>query len=143
MSAATHPFPSAGWAAAFREAVNASEAYRKAGAAWTFGAVALIVKADPAIGLSEAAGIWLDLHQGVCRDARLVSPEEAEGAPFCIRGEYARWKQVIRGQLEPIAGMMQRKLELKGQMTTIVRFVDAAKELVNSAGRVPTRFLDD
>ena len=136
-----HVFPSAEWAAAFREAVNTSAAYRRAGAAWTHGAVALVIKADDAIGLADPVGIWLDLHEGVCRDARVVSVEEAARAPFCISGEYARWRQVLAGELEPIAGMMQRKLEVKGHMTIIVRFVEAAKELVNAAARVPTRFL--
>lgn len=136
-----HVFPSAEWAAAFREAVNTSEAYRRAGAAWTHGAVALVIKADDAIGLADPVGIWLDLHAGVCRDARVVSLEEAARAPFCISGEYSRWRQVLAGELEPIAGMMQRKLEVKGHMTIIVRFVEAAKELVKAAARVPTRFL--
>jgi putative sterol carrier protein len=39
--------------------------------------------------------------------------------------------------------MMQKKLELKGQMTTIVKYVNASKELVECATRVPTAFLDD
>ena len=138
-----HVFPSPEWVAAYRDAVNASDAYRKAGAGWTHGAVALVVRADLAIGLAEPVGIWLDLHQGACRDARQVSPDEAARAPFCITGEYLRWKQVLRNELEPIAGMMQRKLEVKGQMTIIVRFVEAAKELVNAAGRVPTSFLGE
>jgi len=142
-NAAVHVFPSAEWAAAYREAVNASEAYRRAGAGWTHGAVALVIKADDAIGLSQPVGIWLDLDRGVCRDARVVSPEEAARAPFCIGGEYARWRQVLNRELEPIAAMMQRKLELKGQMTIIVRFVEAAKELVNAAARIPTRFLGE
>ena len=33
---------------------------------------------------------------------------------------------------------MQKKLELKGQMTTIVKYVNASKELVECATRVPT-----
>jgi putative sterol carrier protein len=138
-----HVFPSAEWAAAYRDAVNASPDYRRAGAAWTHGAVALVIRADEAIGLGEPVGLWLDLDRGECRDSRVVGADEARTAPFCITGEYARWKQVIRGELEPIAGMMQRKLEIKGQMTVIVRFVEAAKELVRAAAHVPTRFLGE
>jgi len=41
-----------------------SEAYKKAGATWTAGVVALIISAKPEIGLTEDVGIWLDLHQG-------------------------------------------------------------------------------
>jgi len=136
-------FPSPEWASAFKDAVNASPTYKTAGKDWTFGAVALVTKADPSIGLPEDQGLWLDLHQGVCRDARMVARSEAERAPFCISGEYGRWKQVMRKQLDPIAGMMQKKLELKGQMTIIVRFVAASKALVEATAAVPTRFLDE
>ena len=64
-------------------------------------------------------------------------------APFCITGEYARWKQVIRKELDPITGMLQGKLRLKGDLPTIVRYVEASKALVESAGRVVTEFPDD
>ena len=138
-----HRFPSQEWAAAFKDVVNASPAYRTAAAGWTHGPVALVVRADAALGLAEDVGLWLDLERGVCRAARLVDRDEAARAPFCISGEYARWKSVMRRELDPIKGMMQKKLELKGQMTTIVKFVNASKELVECATRVPTQFLDE
>ena len=77
------------------------------------------------------------------RRARGADSAEAEKAPFCITGEYARWKSVLRKELDPIKAMMQKKLELKGQMTTIVKYVNASKELVECATRVPTTFLDE
>jgi putative sterol carrier protein len=136
-------FPSPEWAAEFKKQVASSAAYKIAGATWTYGAVALVTKADPAIGLAEDVGIWLDLDRGDCRDVRIVGRGEADKAPFCITGEYSRWKAVIRKELDPIKAMMQKKLELKGQMTTIVKYVNASKELVECATRVPTRFLDE
>ena len=138
-----HPFPSPEWAAEFKRAIDASPAYKAAGAGWTHGPVAMMVKADPAIGLADDIGLWLDLHQGVCREAKIVDRAEADKAPFCISGEYSRWKSVIRKELDPIKAMMQKKLELKGQMTTIVKYVNASKELVECATRVPTHFLDE
>lgn len=137
------PFPSAEWAAAFRQQVEASVDYRQAAATWTFGPVALVVKADSTVQLGEEVALWLDLERGVCRDLRLVSRATAETAPFCISGDYARWKAVLRGELEPVKAMLQNKLQLKGQMSTIVKYVNASKELVACATRVPTRFLDE
>jgi putative sterol carrier protein len=136
-------YPSAEWAAAYKDAINASATYKTAGKDWTHGPIALVTKADPALGIPEDLSLWLDLHQGVCREARMVSSAEAAKAPFRIIGEYARWKQVMRKQLDPIQGMMQKKLELKGQMTIIVRFVAAAKALVEASQAVPTRFRDE
>jgi putative sterol carrier protein len=136
-------FPGKEWVDDFGTKINASEAYRKAGAGWTHGVVALVIPANPAAGIAQDVGIWLDLHQGVCRAARLCTSAEAQTAPFCITGEYARWKQVIRKELEPVKGMMQGKLKLKGDLPTIVKNVAAARELVNCATQVDTKFPDE
>jgi putative sterol carrier protein len=135
-------FPSKEWVEKYAEAINANPEYRTGAADWTYGVVALVVKALPP-KLPEDFGIWLDLDRGVCREARAVTVDEAAKAPFCITGEYDRWKQVIHKELEPIKGMMQGKLKLKGDLPTIVRAVKAAQELVNSATTVDTQFLDD
>ena len=138
-----HRFPSEEWAKAFEKEINASPGYRTAAAQWTHGPVALVVKADPQLGLAEDVGLFLDIERGACRSAHVVGRAEAEKAPFCISGEYARWKSVMKKELDPIKGMMQKKLELKGQMTIIVKFVNASKELVEAATRVPTEFIDE
>jgi putative sterol carrier protein len=136
-------FPSEEWTEEYKKQINLSEGYKKAAATWTAGVVALVISAKPEIGLNEEYGIWLDLHQGVCREAKRVSLEEAQKAPFCIIGDYARWKQVIKKELEPVKGMMQGKLKLKGDLPTIVRFVKASQELVECTTRIETKFLDE
>jgi putative sterol carrier protein len=86
---------------------------------------------------------WLDLWHGECRDGRLVRPEDGERARFVIRAPYSRWKEVIRGELDPVKGMMQGKLKLRGDLPTIVKYVRAANELVTVAQTVPTEFADE
>ena len=139
----TLAFPSAEWVSAYGAAINASETYRAASGEWTHGAVALVVNPQPELGLTAETGIWLELDRGACRAARLVSAPEAERAPFVLRGDYARWKQVIRRELGPIAGILQRKLALTGSLAIVVRFVRSAEALVEAAAQVPTRFLDE
>lgn len=136
-------FPSEEWVKKYKEAINSNPAYKEAAKNWTYGPVSLIIKAEPSIGLKEDVGVWLDLDRGVCREAKMVSPQEAQKAPFCITGDYARWKQVVKKELEPVQGMMQGKLKLKGDLPTIVRFIKAAQELVESATTIETEFLDE
>jgi putative sterol carrier protein len=137
-------FPSAEWCSAYKDAINSNPGYRVAGKDWTHGSVAMVVMAEPSIGIPDDMGMWLDLHQGECNACRLISREEAEKAPFVIVATYARWKEVIRGLLDPTKGMMQNKLKLtKGNMPTMVKFVTASKELVASTSRVPTQFVDE
>ncbi len=137
-------FPSAEWCTAFRDAINANAAYKAAGKDWTHGAVAMVVSAEPAIGIPEDTALGLDVARGPGRDCRLVSREEAEKAAFVLVASYARWKEVIRKELDPTKGMMQNRLKLtKGHMPTMVKFVTASKELVESTSRVPTQFIDE
>ena len=137
-------FPSPEWCTAYGEAINANADYRAAAREWTFGPVVMVVSAEPSLGIPEDMAMWLDLHQGECRGCRLVSREEGEKAGFVIVASYARWKEVIRGQLDPTKGMMQNRLKLtKGNMPTMVKFVTASKQLVASTVRVATRFIDE
>jgi putative sterol carrier protein len=137
-------FPSPEWAAAYKDALNTSAAYAEAGKDWTHGVVAMVVKADPALGLPEDMALWLDVHGGKCRETKLIPAAEAQAAPFVIEGVYARWKAVIKKEIDPIKAMMQNKLKLtKGHMPTIVRYVNSSRELVNTSSSVPTKFRDE
>jgi putative sterol carrier protein len=136
-------FPAAEWVAAYGAAINASETYRAASLNWTFGAVALVVTAEPEIGIPQPVAIWLDLDRGACREARLVTAAESEAAPFILTAQYARWKQIIRKEVGPIAAILQRKLDLKGSLPIVVRFVKSAEALVDVATTLATRFLDE
>ncbi len=138
-----HDFPSPAWVAAYGAAINASDDYRSASTEWTHGSVALVMPAQPAIGVLEDIGIWLDLDRGVCRAAKLVSRTEAQTASFVLTAEYRYWKQIIKKELGPIAGIMQRKVGLVGSLPIVVRFIKSAEALVDAATRVPTRFLDE
>jgi putative sterol carrier protein len=144
MSSVKLLFPSAEWCSAYKDAINANGAYRAAAKDWTHGAVAMVVSADPSIGITSDMAMWLDMDQGTCRDCRLVARDEAEKAAFVIVATYARWKEVIRKELDPTKGMMQNKLKLtKGHMPTMVKYVTSNKELVESTTRVPTQFMDE
>ena len=88
--------------------------------------------------------MWLDMHQGECSDCRSSRARRPRRRSFVIVATYARWKEVIRKELDPTKGMMQNKLKLtKGHMPTMVKFVTASKELVESTSRVPTQFIDE
>lgn len=138
-------FPSAEWVNAYKDAINANAAYKTAGKDWTHGVVAMVVKADPALGIADDTAMWLDVHQGECRDCKLMPASEAEAAaPFVVSAPYAQWKQVIKREIDPTKALMQGRLKLtKGHMPTMVKYVNASKQLVESTASVPTKFRDE
>ena len=135
-------FPSDEWLALYRQAINASESHREAAATWE-GDLTYVIQAEPGVALEDDVCVWMDLWHGECRDARIVDMDTGVRAKFVIAAPYSRWKQVIRGELEPTKAMMQGKLRLRGDLPTIVQHVKAANELVHIAGVIPTEFLDE
>jgi putative sterol carrier protein len=138
-------FPSPEWIAAYKDAINANPDYKKAGKDWTHGVVAMVVKAEPSLGIAEDQAMWLDVDQGTCRDCKLLPAKEAEEkAPFVVVASYTQWKSVIKKEIDPTKALMQGKLKLtKGHMPTMVKYVNASKQLVESTTRVPTKFRGD
>ena len=130
------------WVRKFREGVQNNAPYKEAAKTWE-GDITLVIRADPKAGMESDLYLYMDLWHGDCRDMRFVSREEGERAKFVITGSYDRWKQVTKGELEPIKGMMQGKLKLKGNLPYIGRYVQAAKELVSTTSKIPARFPDE
>jgi putative sterol carrier protein len=137
-----HLFPSAAWTAAYQSAVNENPSYAVAGKEWIHGPVALVVRADPAIDLSEDMAVLLDVYGGHCRAATYTTGSEARAAAaFAVEGPYDNWKTLIVQNLDPIKALMQGKFKLtKGHLPTIIRYVESSKQLLASAQNVTTEF---
>jgi putative sterol carrier protein len=135
-------FPTDLWFQDFIARINASEEYAAAAETWE-GDVAFVVEAEP--DKNVPANVWglLDLWHGECRGGGIIDEERGNAARYIIRAPYSRWKEVIRGTLEPVRGMMQGKLKLQGDLATIVRNVQAASALVRIVGHVDTVFPDE
>lgn len=135
-------FPSEEWIRIYRERINGSSEYKEAGETWE-GDISFVFEAEPDKQIPTDVWAWLDLWHGECRDAKILAPEEGERAAYVIRAPYSRWKEVLRGDLDPVKGMMQGKLKLQGDLPTIIRYVRAANELVHLTMTVPTEFPDE
>jgi putative sterol carrier protein len=137
-----HLFPSEAWAAAYRDAVNENPQYKIAGREWTHGKVALVVRADAALGIEQDMAILLDVNAGTCHSASYLTGVAArEGAAFAVEGPYDNWKKLIIENQDPIKALMQGKLKLtKGHLPTMIRYVESSKQLLSSAQTVATEF---
>jgi putative sterol carrier protein len=134
-------FASEAWFQAFIEQINGSDRYREAAASWE-GDIAFVIEAEPDKGVPADIVGWLDLWHGECRGGGVVEAEKASSSRYVIRAPYSRWREVVEGDLDPIRGMMQGKLKVQGDLPTIVRYVNAANELVHLTGAVETEFPD-
>ncbi len=131
-------FPSDEWVKEFAEQLNTSEAYERSAKDWE-GDFVFIIEPDEAYKKAEAY-LFVGLYHGKCTDGAMIKSEEERPAEFAIRAPFSNWRKVIEGKLDPIQGMMTRKLKLKGNMMKVMRYPKAAKEMVNCVAKVPTDF---
>ena len=129
------------WADALCAAINADESYRAAASGWTW-PVALVLSADARLGYPEDVAVELQLNRGDCGRATVMSPAEVT-APFVLRADYATWKEMVLGELDPLVAVTRRRVTFTGKLTTLLLHAKAAKAMVACAQRVPTRFVDN
>lgn len=131
-------FPSEEWITLFKDSVNANAAYEDAAKTWE-GDFLFVVQPDSA--LKEQTVFYVDLWHGKCRDVALLKPGETKETAFIYEGPYGNWIRLIKKEIDPIQGLLTGKFKLKGDMLKVLRAVRAAKELVETASRVPTDFV--
>jgi len=125
------------WANAWKDQLNSSPAYRQAAAGWE-GSIVFV------LGGGQAAGeraVFLDLHHGECRAARVATPEDLSTAPFVIAADAQSWQQLLAGSADPVGLVMGGKLRLiRGSAAALFPQIEAAKELVKAAGQIESTF---
>ena len=130
-------FPSEEWIKALSDELNASEAYEKSAKDWE-GDFIFIVEPDDAYANTDY--LYLGLYHGKSPDAAMIDSKDAREAEFVLSAPYTNWRKVIEGEMDPIQGMMTRKLKVQGNMMKIMRYPKAAKEIVSCCALVPTDF---
>ena len=128
-------FPSDEWIKELSRQLNASESYERSAKDWE-GDFWFLVEPDEAY--PEPAWLFLGLYHGKSPDASMEPNQEARETEFTISAPFGTWRQVIEGKLDPIQGMMMRKLKLQGNLTKIMRYPRAAKEIVSCCAQIPT-----
>jgi putative sterol carrier protein len=130
-------FPSDEWIKELSRRLNASASYERSAKDWE-GDFVFVVEPDAAY--SGTAYLFLGLYHGKSPEATALANDNERTAEFVIRAPFSVWRQVIEGKLDPIQGMMTRKLKLTGNMMKVMRYPKAAKEIVDCCALVPTDF---
>ena len=130
-------FPSDEWIKELSSKLNESESYERSARDWE-GDFVFVVEPDDTF--ADTAYLFLGLYHGKSPDAAALASQDERKAAFVLSAPFANWRKVIEGKLDPIQGMMTRKLKLKGNMMKIMRYPKAAKEIVNCCALVPTDF---
>ena len=130
-------FPSDEWIKELSRLLNESESYERSAKDWE-GDFVFVVEPDDVY--PDTAYLFLALHHGKSPGAAMLNSPDERTAEFLIRAPFSNWRKVIEAELEPIQGMMTKKLKLSGNMMKIMRYPKAAKEIVSCCALIPTEF---
>lgn len=145
-------FMSDDWLELYKDAVNSNEAYAKAASWWT-GDFIFIVRASG--NLDHDVVAYIGLNKGTCTGVKSISGEDeyevvAENetaksdnkivVEFTYEANYDSWVQILKGELDPVRGLLSGQAKIVGNMAKILKATDAAKELVRSSSMVDTEF---
>jgi putative sterol carrier protein len=132
-------FPSNEWIQELSRQLNASASYEKSAKDWEGD---FVFEVQPDDAYDKTTYLYLGLYHGKSPDAAVIASEDERQAEFSLRAPFSVWRRVIEGQLDPIQGMMTKKLKVAGNMMKIMRYPKAAKEIVACCASVPTDFGD-
>jgi putative sterol carrier protein len=130
------------WMDAWKEKITGSQEYKEIAKAWE-GSVSITVNADPSKNIPEPVYMFTDYWHGDVRDFFICDAAKAQEAKFIMTGDYARWKQVAKKELDATKALMQGKLKLKGDLTYIVRNVKTINKVIDLLTEVSTIFPDE
>lgn len=121
------------WARGWAKELNSSEKYREAASEWHGSICFRLRDRDP----KRERCIFLDLEEGVCRDARWASAEDRESADYILSARERVWQRLIEGRTDPFLALMTGLIRFeRGRLSDFAQHADAAKELMRAAQRI-------
>ena len=130
-------FASDEWAKALKTELNNSEGYAKAAEKWE-GDFYFVINAGD--GIEEDIYLYMDLWHGECREAMRVDDPSAKSPVFELSAPLKVWQGVLAKKIDPIQGLVSRRLKLKGPMVKIMKAPKAAIELVDCCTKIDTEW---
>ncbi len=130
------------WIEEWAEQLNDSEAYAEAGQGWGegFNGDFLFEIQPDDVYDGDPVYLFVGLEDGECTEAYRTDDPDGEDWGFAYRGTYGDWKQLIRGEIGAIDGLMDGKFDLDGDMQKVLQYSEAAVVMTENAGDVPTDF---
>lgn len=135
-------FPSDEWFDELGDRLNANETYGEQAEGYGVdrnGDYIFTVEAGD--GLAETYHYYIGLEDGDCTGVRRVdNPAEADNG-FQLSGPYGNWKELVRGEMGAIEGIMGGDFELDGSMNYLLKYQDAATTFVETCSEIETEFV--
>jgi hypothetical protein len=94
-------------------------------------------------GIPETIYLFTDYWHGDVLDFLICDKAKAESAKFVMSGDYVRWKQVAKKEVDATKALMQGKIKLKGDLTYVVRNIKTVNKVIDLLCEIETLWPDE
>ncbi len=123
------------WAHLYKEKINSNNEFKNLAVSWSD---SLILETTEE---KEKVGVLLVLKNGECTLAQIADQNDYDNTTYVINAKIDVWRNLLEGKVDPVMAIMQKKLILvKGSLTNLLKYVNAAKELLKTAKQIETYF---
>lgn len=167
-AAETVYFPSQKWFAIYEERINENEEYAEKASDWgtDFNGDFIFEMRDMPIDeidteampedlredleryVNEENGSYvgygyLGLEGGKCTGAELIEDTDEVDVGFVLSADSDTWKQLMRGEIGVVDGMMSGQFDIDGDMQKVMQYSQSAVLLTDTAADIDAKFADE
>jgi putative sterol carrier protein len=161
-------FPSQAWFEEYQQRINDNDQYEELGSDWGIdfngdfifemrempiddldtGAMPEFLSEEIDTYVNDENGThvgyaFLGLEGGKCTEARFIESEDEVDAGFKLVADNETWKQLMKGELGVVDGMMSGHFDIEGDMQKVMQYSQAAVQLTESAADIDAVYADD
>ena len=86
---------------------------------------------------------FVGLEGGECTEARLIEGRDEVDAGFVLSADTETWKDLMRGDIGVVDGMMSGEFEIEGDMQKVMQYSQSAVILTDIASDIDAVFADE
>jgi len=137
-------YPSQEWCDEWKRAINANPMIKELGKSWGVGFNGnLVFQIQPGAGLEDTAYVFLAASAGQCTECRIVQDLAEVDYGFCVTGDYADFKEVVKGNKGFMEGVVKGVFKIKGDSLRLMRNARFVKAVADTISSVEARYLGE
>jgi putative sterol carrier protein len=126
------------WFEKFRDSINSNGNYERYASDWE-GDILLSIRGDEQSNFfrsGESKMVRLELYHGKCNSISFPTSIDRMKIPYILEGRATIWEGILSGKTNVITAMLKGEVTVTGDVRKLMKYVNAAQELVVSAGRI-------
>lgn len=101
----------------------------------------LLTQVEENVVEGDTVYAYVDIYDGGCREVAVLDGVDDRDHGFVLRGRYEEWKNLVSGDADIIDQIMGGRMDVDGDMQTILQYSDAAVTMTEVAAGTESRFL--